>query len=86
MTKRKQKIPDLMIITGVMLILCAIPVGLVFAFQKQSGVQLDLHWKMITGCVMTAAIGITGGVLLCIGETIVRRRWKKNERCRNNMA
>jgi len=86
MTKRRQTIPDLMIITGAMLILCAIPAGLAGAFQRQPGARPDLHWEIIAGCVMTAAVGITGGVLLLIGEIIVRRRWKRDRMIQNDVA
>jgi zinc transporter ZupT len=79
MTKSKQTIPDLMIITGAMLVLCAIPVGVVFGFQRQEGVQTDLRWEIITGVVMTLGVGVTGGLLLWIGETIVQRRWKRDD-------
>jgi len=86
MTKRKPTIFDLMAMTGGTLILCAIPAGLAFSFQKQPGVQSDLHWQIIIGCVTMAAIGITGGVLLWIGRTALRRRSKRDKLIHDDMA
>lgn len=76
MIKRKQTVPDLMIITGAMLIVCAIPVAFVFAFLGQPSVRPDAHWEIISGCAMAATVGITGSALLCIGEIIVKQRLK----------
>lgn len=79
MTKRKQTIPDLMIITGVQLIVCALPVGVVLSFERQPGDRPDPHWQIISGAVITVVVGLTGVVLFCIGETIVQRRWKRDK-------
>ena len=79
MTKRKPTIPDLMIITGVMRLFCSVPVGIVFAFKRQPGVHTDWHWQIISGGVVMIAVGFVGGVLLLIGDTILRRRWKREK-------
>jgi hypothetical protein len=86
MTKRKATIFDLMIITGFMLVVCAIPVGIVFAIERPPGVQPDLRWEIITGGVMSVATGITGGVFIWIGETVLRRRFKRDQKTSHDVA
>jgi hypothetical protein len=76
-TKPKQTIPDLMIITGATLILVAIPLGIGQAFQSHHELHEEWRWAALWGALMMIATGITGGLLLSIGELIVRRRWKK---------
>jgi hypothetical protein len=76
MTKSKLRIPDLMIITGVMLVLCAIPEGIAFAFQSRQAIQADGHWEIISGGVMMLAMGVTGSLLILIGGLMVKRRSK----------
>jgi len=68
-----------MIITGVMRLFCSVPVGIVFAFKRQPGVHTDWHWQIISGGVMTIVVGFVGGVLLWIGDAILRRRWKREK-------
>jgi hypothetical protein len=86
MTKRKPTIPDLMIITGVMLLFCAIPVGIVFAFGRRPGVQTDWQWQIISGGVVMIAVGFVGGVFLWIGDTILRRRWKREKMTQKDVS
>jgi hypothetical protein len=80
MTKSKLRIPDLMMFAGAMVILCAIPEGIVFAFQSRQAVQADGHWEIISGGVMTLAMVVTGGLLILIGGRIVKRRQKEKDK------
>jgi hypothetical protein len=65
-SKSKQTWPDLMIITGFMMIMSAAPLGFVLAAEDYS----DLHWAIIYMLVVTAVTGIVGGVLLTIGRLV----------------
>lgn len=79
MPKSKQTLPDLMIITGVMMVTCAIPVGIVLALQSYYMFHLDLHWAIIQALVMMISTAITGGILFCLGEYIIKKRRKTAE-------
>ncbi len=86
MTKRKPTIFDLMITTGFMLVLCAIPLGIVFALERPSGSQPDLRWEIITGSVVSVVMGITGGVFIWIGGAVLRRRFKRDQETSHDVA
>jgi hypothetical protein len=87
MTKSKQSKADLMYITGVMLIFCAIPVGveMVFLFHHDVG---NWHWAIIAGSAMTIAMGFIGGLFFSIANIIIlkRRQKMKKERIHDDVA
>ena len=68
------KLLGLMIITGFMLLVTALPVGIALSLQDHYTSHLDWHWAIIGGAVLTAATAIIGSIFLCIGEFIVQRR------------
>jgi hypothetical protein len=70
------KLLGLMIVTGFMLLLSALPLGLVLSLQDHYKFHSDWHWAIILGVVMTAATAVVGGIFLCTGEFIVQRRRK----------
>jgi hypothetical protein len=70
------KLLSLMIVAGFMLLLTALPLGLVLSLQEHYKFHSDWRWAIIFGTVMTAATAVIGGTLLCTGELIVRRRGK----------
>ena len=78
------KLLGLLIITGFMLLLTALPVGIFLSLQDHYEFHSDWHWAIMLGAVMTIATAIVGGVFLCIGELIVKRRRKTQERTTNN--
>jgi hypothetical protein len=86
MTRLKQSKADLMYITGVMLILCAIPIGIETGFLVHHD-DYNWHWAIIAGSVMTIAIGFIGCLLLWIATIILKRRLKmKKESIHDDVA
>jgi hypothetical protein len=71
-----EKLLGLMIITGFILLLVALPMGLVFALQEHYTFHSDWRWAIIVGLVMTTAAAIIGGIFLGVGELIVQRHRK----------
>lgn len=63
-----------MYITGIMLVLNAILVGIVCAVVSRQDVQGDWHWQIFSGVVMTVALALIGIVLFWIGKTVLKRR------------
>jgi hypothetical protein len=86
MTRSKQSKADLMYIAGVMLILCAIPIGVEMGFLVHHD-DKNWHWAIIAGIAMTLAIGFIGGLFFCIANIILKRRRKmKKERIHDDVA
>ena len=86
MAKRKPTIFDLMIATGFMMVLCAIPVGIVFGADRRPGIRPDLRWDIITGCVLSVVVGGVGGALVWIGQTVLKRRFKNHQEASDDVA
>ncbi len=88
MTKSKLSLPDLMYITGFMLILCALPIGIQSGFMVHHDLDdnKSWHWAKIAGAVMTITIGFIGGLLLCIAVFILKRRRKVKKEAINHDA
>ena len=63
-----------------MLLLTALPLGVVLCLQDHYKFQTEWRWAITSGVVMTAATAFVGGILLCTGELLVRRRRKMEER------
>ncbi len=80
------KLLGLLIITGFMLLLMALPVGIVLCLQVRYQLHSDWQWAIIHGVVMTMATAVVGGLFLCTGEFIVQRRWKAQRRAVHDEA
>lgn len=74
----------LLIITGFMLLITAIPLGIVLSLQAHYKFHSDWGWAITQGAVMAIATAIVGGLFLGIGEFIVQRRRKAQERTERN--
>ena len=70
----------LMIISGFMLLLTALPLGVVLCLQDHYKFHGEWRWSVTLGVVMTASTAVVGGILLCTGEFLVKRRRKMEER------
>jgi uncharacterized membrane protein YqjE len=80
MTKRKPTIFDLMIITGMTLVIYAIPMGIFCAIIIGPAFQGDWHWRIIAGVTMTIALILLGLILFWTGETVLKRRLGKTDK------
>jgi hypothetical protein len=89
-TSSKQRTSDkllgLLIITGFMLLITALPIGIVLTLQDHYQVHSDWHWAIMQGAVMAIAAAVFGGLFLCIGTLIVNRRRRTRERMTQNDA
>lgn len=74
--KPADKLLGLMIVAGFMLIIAALPFGLVLSLQDHYKFHSDWHWAIVMGIAMTAATAIVGTILLFTGEFIIQRRKK----------
>jgi NhaP-type Na+/H+ or K+/H+ antiporter len=74
--RASDKLLGLMIITGFMLLLTSLPVGLALSLQERYQFHSDWHGAIMLGVAMTGATAIAGAILLCTAEFIVRRRRK----------
>jgi amino acid transporter len=70
----------LMIASGFMLVVTALPVGVMMTWQGFHDAHLGWHWAIIGGIVMTIAIGGLGSLFICVGHFIVKRHRRKQER------
>jgi hypothetical protein len=76
----------LLIITGFMLLLTAIPLGVVISLQEHYKSHSDWRWAITQGVVLTVATAIVVGLFTGAGEFIVQRRRRAHERRRHNEA
>ena len=67
----------LLIATGFMLVIFAIPLGALFSLQAHYKFHSDWYWALVEGSLMAAAMITVGVMLTAIGERIVQRRGKK---------
>ncbi len=84
MNKSKQPIASLAIITGVMLILFAIPIGGETIFLIHHVGHADWHWSVAGGGIMTIVMAAIGSAFLSIGNFFVRRHWKEKTKTKAN--
>jgi hypothetical protein len=75
--KSKQPIANLAIITGVMLILFAVPIGIETTFLVHHVGHLEWHWSILGGGIMAIVMALLGSTFLSIGNFFVKRRWKE---------
>jgi hypothetical protein len=66
-------ITDLMAATGVLILIEAIPLGLLFGADFFWG---DWYWAAVFFAAMTLAAAVVGGALLAIGIFLSRKRGK----------
>jgi hypothetical protein len=64
---------NLMIFSGMMLIVTALPVGLVMTLQFYAQFHAALRDAAWAGAIMTALIAVTGGTLLPLGMYLLKR-------------
>jgi hypothetical protein len=64
----------LLIITGFMLLITALPSGIVLSLLDHYRFHTDWRWAITQGAVMTIATAIVGGLFLGVGELILQRR------------
>jgi hypothetical protein len=67
----------LMCSTGILMLISALPVGIVLTLLTRYGVHADRVEAALVGGLMTAATAILGGALLGLGMFITSRRWRK---------
>jgi hypothetical protein len=67
----------LMCSTGILMLLSALPIGLVIGLQERHRSHLADSEALLVGGLMTAATAVIGGVLLGLGMFIARRRWRR---------
>ena len=73
-TSTLESILGLMIISGFMLLICALPLGVVVCLQDRYEFHEDWPWAIGLGVVMAGASAIVGGMLFGVGEFVVRRQ------------
>ena len=73
----------LMIISGFMLLISAVPIGIALSLQVHYEHDWEWRWAITLGGVMTLATAVVGGLLDGIGEHVVRR-WTAQERVTHN--
>jgi len=73
-----------MIAAGILLIVGGIPGMIISVFllyhDVHSGIYRDRQGAIFFGGIMTIAVGVTGGLFLLTGNSIVKRRWKAKEK------
>ena len=67
---------SLMFSSGFLLLISSLPVGVGLALQSYYEVHLERREAFIVAAAVTVFIAVLGGVLLFIGEFIVKRRRK----------
>jgi hypothetical protein len=67
-----EKLCGLLMMSGVLMVICAIPIGLVFATLFKP----DVYWMAIAFVVIAIAISLTGGMLCVLGQIWVKQHWK----------
>jgi hypothetical protein len=82
----QDRLLGLLIITGFMLLITALPLGAVLCLHDHYKFQSDWHWAITLGVGMTIATAVVGGIFLGTGEFIVKRRRKRQERMTQNDA
>lgn len=65
--------------TGIMLVVTALPLGIVFAFQFYHDLQDDSRWAIIGGGIMTIVTALIGFLSYGIGTLIMKRRRRENK-------
>jgi hypothetical protein len=68
-----------MITSGFMMLIAALPLGVMMTWLGYRDGHLGWHWSLIGGVVMLIAVAGLGGLFLFIGNWIVRRHWKKQK-------
>jgi hypothetical protein len=63
----------LVMFSGFMLVVTALPLGVVLALQARYGFHWGWHWAILWGVVMAIAAAVVGSLFLCAGELIARR-------------
>jgi hypothetical protein len=71
------------IMAGAMLIIVAIPVGLVLPLKVHSE-DWDWQWSIILGAVNAIVFATVGGVLVFVGTSIAKWRWKMQGKSRDS--
>jgi hypothetical protein len=69
----------LMIVTGFMLLIAVLPVGVALCLQCHYKSHIDWDWAIRLGVVMAGATAIVGGVLLGLGEFVYRRQRTRSD-------
>ena len=65
--------------TGIMLVVTALPLGIVFTFQYYHDLHDDLRWAIIGGGIMTIVTALIGFLSYGIGRLIMKGRRRKNK-------
>jgi hypothetical protein len=78
----KQPVFNLMSITGVMLILFAIPIGVETIFLVHFTGHTEWYWAIAGGSIMTITMAVIGIIFLSVGNSVVKRRWKLKEQAK----
>jgi hypothetical protein len=75
---------NLMYITGLMLLIGALPAGLGVAFAAHHDSRDDWHSALILGGVMAIATAIVGGALHGVSRFILNRRLKQKRQAQKD--
>lgn len=70
---------DLLGFTGFMLVVMAIPLGLVIALAFRYEFQTDWYWATFLGAVLAVETAIVGGVFLGLAAFLERRRRNRRQ-------
>ena len=74
---KSKPIANLAIITGVMLVLFALPIGIEIVFLVHHVGHVNWHWAIAGGGIMTIIMAVIGSAFLSIGNFFVKRHWKE---------
>jgi hypothetical protein len=67
-------LPGLLFSTGLLMVISALPTGIVTAHQERYQLHSDWHCTIIDSAVMTVAIALVGGLFLLSATLIFGRR------------
>jgi len=76
------RLANLMIAASIMLLVTALPMGVVICLQCRGEIHTEWSSAITFGVVMAVAMALISGALRCTGVFLIKRRKKMEERRR----